>query len=128
MARYDKYEPKGGGFRAAILADRAKSTGVIGGTAAVCAIGVGLDNAGRVVVGAGTTGIVGVLVLSSDKKAGDIVDVMTDGEIVEIGGVAGTIITANTTTGVLSTTAVSGSQIRVGFIAEAGRMIVRAMA
>lgn len=126
MARYDKYEPKGGGFRAAILADRVKSIGVIGGTAAECAIGVGLDNAGRVVVGAGTSGIVGVLVLSSDKKAGDIVDVMTDGEIVEIGGTAGTIITADTTSGVLGTTAADATHIRCGFIAEVGRMIVRA--
>jgi len=126
MARYDKYEPKGGGFRAKILADRAKTTDVIAGTIAVSPIGVGLDNAGRVVPGAGTSGVVGVLVLSSDKKAGDVVDVMTDGEIVEAGGSAGTIITADTTTGALGTTAPDATHTRVGFVAEAGRLIVRA--
>lgn len=45
--------------------------------------GVGLDSSGRVVKGVGTTGVIGVLVLTKARKAGEIVDVMTAGEIVE---------------------------------------------
>lgn len=116
MARYDKYDPYDGGFRAelaeAIVADDKN-----------VAYGVGLDSSGRVVLGAGETGVVGVLIAHSAKVAGDIVDVMTDGEIVEFGGAAGTAYFANTTTGAISTT---DTGTRVGFTAEGTRLIVRA--
>lgn len=69
--------------------------------------GVGLDTSGRVVKGPGNTGIIGVIVLTKARKAGEIVDVMTSGEIVEFGetvgdagtdyGVAGTAYYASTT-------------------------------
>ena len=125
MARYDKYEPKGGGFRARLNADQLK-------TSAGNPLGVGLNGTGRVVLGAGTTGIVGVLATTKDMKAGDVVDVMTHGECVECITplVAGSIITANTTTGVLSLTAASLTQVPIGFTAEAltatqVRLIVR---
>jgi len=116
MARYDKYEPKSGGFRAALA---------VALTGQAAPRGVGLDVNGRVVVGAGTTGIQAVLVLPEDKAAGEVVDSMTDGEIVEFAGAAGTVYTAHTTTGVISAAAASGTQIAVGFTAEATRLIVR---
>jgi hypothetical protein len=89
MARIDKYQPVAGGFRAPLNAAY---------TGAVAAIGVGLNSSGRVVAGAGVTGIIGVVVSPYDKAARDIIDVMTAGEMVEFGGVAGTTYTANTTT------------------------------
>lgn len=119
--RIDKYDPISGGFRAPLAADLAS-------TDAGNALGVGLDTNGRVTVGVSVAavGIVGVLALTSAKKAGDIVDVMTHGEMVEaVGLTAGTAITANTTTGVLSNAAASATQIGVGFTVEATRLIVR---
>lgn len=119
MPRFDKYEPLSGGFRAKLLANWAAADGAV--------IAVGLDNTGKVVPGAGNTGLLGLVIrVGIDKSAGDVADVMTDGEILEMTGLtAGTIITANTTTGVLSTAAASGTQIRVGHTVEADRLVVR---
>lgn len=123
MARIDKYDPISGGHRAPILASIAAHDGVIGG--ATAPIGVGLDTSGRVVAGAGNTGIIGVLCLPVTSTAGDIVDVMTAGEIVDTGGVAGTSYTANTTTGAITSAAASATQIHVGHTVEVGRLVVR---
>ena len=117
MARYDKYDPKAGGFRAPVAAAY---------TGAAAAIGVGLDSNGRIVAGAGQTGIIGVLAKPDNAAALEILDVMTAGEIVEFGGAAGTVYTANTTTGVISNAAKSATQVVVGFTVEADRLIVRA--
>ena len=76
MARYDKYEGKAGGFRAPLAAAWASSE--VGKPYAV-----GLNTSGQVVKGAGNSGVVGVLIITKAKAAGDIVDVMTNGEIVE---------------------------------------------
>lgn len=103
MARIDKYDPISGGFRAPILAAIAAAhDGAVGESDAP--IAVGLDTSGRVVPGAGNTGVKGVLCLSSKAAAGDVVDTMTDGEIVEFGGTAGTNYYADRTTGVISAT------------------------
>ena len=92
--RYDKYDPISGGFRAPLDADV---------DAADTPVGVGLNSTGEVVVGAGQTGIVGVLWLSADKTAGTAVDVMTSGEMVEMTGLAaGKPVCADTTTGALA--------------------------
>lgn len=117
MARYDKYEPYSGGFRAALAAD------TVGG-AQFTPIGVGLDSSGRVVAGAGNTGgIIGVYIPHSLRKAGDIVDVMTDGEIVEATGLtAGTRYYAAAADGVISTTNTGKS---IGFTVELTRLVVR---
>lgn len=116
MARYDKYEPKGGGFRAPLAAEL---------TGQSAPRGVGLDVNGRIVPGAGQSGLVAVLCLPETKPANTVVDNMTDGEIVEFAGVAGTAYTANTTTGVISSAAASATQIPVGFTVEATRLVVR---
>jgi hypothetical protein len=50
---------------------------------------------------------------------------MTDGELVEFAGVAGTAYTANTTTGAITSAAASGTQIYVGHTVEATRLVVR---
>jgi hypothetical protein len=120
MARYDKYEPKAGGTRAPLAADLTKtSTGN--------PVGVGLNSSGQVVAGAGNTGIIGVLCTTKDMKAGDIVDIMTDGDCVDCVSplVAGTAVTADTTTGALGVTAASATKTPVGFTVEATRLVVR---
>lgn len=119
MSRIDKYDPVDGGFRAPLAADF-----VVGDINT--AFGVGLDVNGRVVKGAGNTGLKGVLVLTKAAKAGDIVDVMTDGEIVEFPGAAGTTYTALTTTGVIGTAAADATHVKVGFTVESTRLVVRA--
>lgn len=82
MARYDKVVPKNGVYRATLAADYDP-------TLVEKAIGVGHDANGRLVKGAGVSGVTGVLVLTKAYKAGTRVDPMTHGEIVEFGPTAG---------------------------------------
>ena len=123
MSRYDKYDGYAGGFRAPLNADWAVADYGV-------PFGVGLNASGKVVKGAGATGVIGVLVVdgvvsggvlkTEPKVAGDIVDVMTGGEIVETGQVAGTKFLADAVTGVLAATGTA-----VGYTVEAGRLVVR---
>lgn len=117
MARYDKYNPISGGFRAALEEDwGADTVGV--------PTGVGLNANGRIVAGAGNTGVLGVLVVDSPKNAGDIVDPMTDGEIVECEDLAaGTVYFAAAGDGTVDAT---NTGTRVGHTVEATRLVVRA--
>lgn len=139
---YDKYEPVGGGFRAALAADLTFS-----GTGSYGPKGVSLDVNGKVVVGgAGNSGYVGVMVknvplypnlgsvagavnaaVPVGGKAGDVVDVMTDGEIVGVSGlVAGTTYFLDATGNLTSTgPAVGVNGYRVGHTVEATRLVVR---
>jgi hypothetical protein len=119
MGRIDKYDPVDGGFRAPLAASWA-------GQAAPVA--VSLDGSGRVVVGAGTALTqVGILCKPDAAAAGTVVDIMTDGEIVEAGLAAGTIYYANATTGALETSAPAAgtNKFRVGHTVEASRLVVR---
>ena len=137
-ARYDKYDPINGGFRAPLAADLTfDANGEFGPK------GVSLDANGRVVVGtAGQSGFVGVLVKNVPKspslgniagavqaavpiggKAGDIVDVMTAGEIVDVPSLAAGTKYYSAADGTLNTT---NTNPIVGWTSEAGRLIVRA--
>lgn len=146
MARYDKYDSENGGFRAPLAANISFTTQAYG------PIGVGLDANGRVVAGKGNTGIVGVLVKNMPLGAlignqtltgisapgglaGDIVDCMVDGEIVDVSLVAGTTYWADGTTGILAAGGVAGAQpgsgtgstagsVKVGWTVEATRLVV----
>lgn len=116
VARFDKVNPYVGGFRARLDVDwLANDIGV--------AIGVGLTANGRVVKGAGNTGILGVVALGSvHNKASEPVDVMTAGEIVDVAGlIAGTRYFC-TTAGVINTT---GTGVYIGHTVEADRLVVR---
>lgn len=118
-ARYDKVDPISGGFRAPLAADWAKADeGVV--------TGVSLNSDGRVVKGtAGNSGFVGVLVVdrspgtSPHKVAGDIVDVMTHGEIVDVEG-----LDAGTAYGVAANGSLEAGN-GVGWTVEADRLVVR---
>lgn len=123
MARYDKYDPIGGGFRAAsAIAWTSADLGKI--------FAVGLNSSGQVVKGAGNTGVIGVVVVTEAKAIGAIIDVMYDGEIVEAtmsdgttALTAGTAYYAVDATGLLSATATS--QRKIGFTVETTRLIVK---
>lgn len=136
MARYDKYGPYTGGFRAPLAAD----FGTGGNAADLGKVwAVGLDANGRVVKGAGQSGIVGVLILTTEKYALDVVDVMTHGEIVDINPVtpfdgftaatvaaatlAGTKYYAVPGTGLIDSTATANRAI--GYTVEKSRLVVR---
>jgi len=125
MARYDKYDPYSGGFRAPLAADWAVADYGV-------PFAVGLDANGRVVKGAGNSGIVAVLVVDGNvvggvlrgtaKLAGDIVDCMTSGEIVDCAGLVAGDAYGGTPTGPLASTA---GLPQVGHTVEAGRLVVR---
>lgn len=117
MARYDKYEPLTGGFRAALNADWLDAD-------LNKVVGVSVNTTGKVIKGtAGQTGFVGVVCLTKKRYAGDIVDVMQDGEIVELTGLAaGTQYYMPSTGDGVNTT---NTNPRVGWTVEATRMIVR---
>lgn len=101
--RYDKYDFMAGGFRGVLAADwPAADIDRI--------VGVGADADGLIVQGAGVTGLLGVAILTSNKptdgtrgparRAGDTVDPMTDGELVECVLDDGTAMTPGTIWGV----------------------------
>lgn len=137
MPRYDQVEPHVGIVRAPLAAaltfDAAGECGPLA---------VSLDANGRVVVGTtGQSGFAGILVKNVPMvpagrytagqtvnnwmggRAGDVVDIMIQGQIVDCTGLpAGSTIYAIPATGVLTTTA-SGN-VRVGFTVEAGRLVV----
>jgi hypothetical protein len=115
IARIDKYDPVGGGFRAPLAAAYA---------GAAAPVGVGLDVNGRVVVGAGNTGIKGVICIPDARNAGDIVDVMKDGELVDFVGAAGTNYRVTDATGAIDAGAPGAGQTYVGHTVEATRLIV----
>lgn len=142
MARYDKYEPIAGGFRAPLGADLVfSSAGEFGPKA------VSLNASGRVILGtAANSGGVGVVVKNVPKYpslgnipgqinaavpigglTGDIVDIMTSGEIVGVTGlVAGTTYYAAANGDLQTAPPAAGvNGYRVGHTVEATRLIVR---
>ena len=120
MARYDKYDPVSGGFRAPLAADWADNQKAI-------PFGVALDGNGRVVKVTAVDTALGVLVIDAAKAAGDIVDVMTSGEIVEVTGLAAgtTYFTHDDATLETAAPAVGDNKVQVGHTVEATRLVVR---
>jgi hypothetical protein len=140
VSRYDKYDPKDGGFRAPLNAAWNATSGPSGVTDLDRVIGVALNGSGRLIKATTVAGCVGVVVVSGAKAAGDIVDVMTDGEIVELAAadlqaattpVAGTKYYLDVTAGRLTATAPTPAGTNgfyVGTTVEAGRLVVRTQA
>lgn len=138
MARYDKYEPYAGGFRAALAADFGTSTN---GADLGKIWAVALNASGKIVKVNATAGqqaadCCGLLILTQERYAGDVVDVMTDGEITDIGasdGIASPaaglrvfVAAANdgSLAGIASPTAGTNYTL-VGRMPEANRLVVR---
>ena len=117
--RYDKYDPVDGGFRAPLAAALSTLETVKG---------VGLDANGRVTWGAaGNSGFLGVLAISKAKATGDIVDVMTHGEIVDVDGLTAGTHYYLTNAGDLTNAAPAAGAggYYVGHTVEADRLVVR---
>lgn len=117
MARIDKTESAVGVTRAPINANFAS-----GDYDKV--IAVGINSSGKVVKGAGQTGIIGVVIPGSTVyRAGQIADIFKLGEIVEVASLAaGTKYYADPSTGALTATA--NGNIYVGFTVEADRLVL----
>lgn len=136
MSRYDKYNNISGGFRAPANAAWTATSGPSGVTDLYRVTGVQLNGSGRLVRATSVTAACGVVIAHGPKNAGDILDVMTDGEIVEIdandiqGGTAptaGTKYYLDVTAGRLTATA-PGAGVNgfyVGQTVEATRLVVR---
>jgi hypothetical protein len=119
MARIDKTDSAIGVFRGVLAAAWTDPTDIGVVTA------VGINSSGLVVKGAGQTGIVGLVIPTNkwDLQIGSVVDVMTNGELVECAGLAaGTQYYANATTGVVSST---NTGTPIGWTVESDRLIVR---
>lgn len=130
MARFDKVEPISGSFRAPLNADwnTADFNKVVP---------VSLNTSGKVIKGTGgQTGLVGIVCITGTqvgsvwngmKYANDIVDVMQDGEVVELTGlIAGQRYfgAADGNSLVPASGTITGLQL-IGWTVEATRMIVR---
>lgn len=135
-ARYEQVEPHIGIVRAPLAANLTfDGNGEFGPKA------VSLDVNGRVVVGtAGTSGYAGVLVKNvpivpagrftaaqtvnnwMGGRAGDVVDIMTQGQIVNVPGLAAGVAVYAAADGSLTTTV--GTNPKVGYMVEAGRLVV----
>lgn len=121
-AHYDKYDPISGGFRA-------PAAQAWTGADLRVPRAVSLDANGRVVRGtAGNSGFVGVVVAHKDVAIGDILDVMTQGEIVDVTGLnAGTVYYATAAGPLAATAPAAGTNAgRVGHTVESDRLVVRA--
>lgn len=113
---FDKYDPISGGFRAPLAA-------AIAAGDALTVTAVSLDANGRVVIGTGgNSGFVGVICPVKAMAAGDVIDVMTDGEIVDVPDLTAGTKQYATAGGDLGTT---NTDPLVGWTVEADRLVVR---
>lgn len=136
MSRYDKYGPKTGGFRAPANAAWNATSGPAGVTDLFRVTGVMLNGSGRLVRATSALACVGIVVAHKVFNAAEIMDVMTQGEVVELdaadiqGGTAptaGTKYYLDTTAGRLTATAPATgvNALYVGTTVEASRLVVR---
>jgi single-stranded DNA-specific DHH superfamily exonuclease len=99
---------------------------------------VALNGSGQIIRATTAAGCVGVIIVNSPMAIGEIVDVMTDGEIVELAAadlqantapVIGTRYFFDATAGRLTATPPTTATVGfyVGTTIEAGRLVVRAM-
>lgn len=130
LARYDKYDPYSGGFRAQLAAD----FGTLSNSADLGKIwAVALNTSGKVIKAVASADTVGLMIVTMEKYAGDVVDIMTHGEIVDILQTtpwdnlgllpAAGLDVYSATGGALNQTATS--QKKVGFFVEPTRLVVR---
>lgn len=123
MARIDKTDSAVGVVRAPLNADIEEANY----DTIKC---VGLNAQGRIVYGAGQTGVVGVIISDRTvRKAGKIADIFVLGDAVDVDGLAaGTTYYADPATGDLITAADNGAGVantRIGFTVEADRLVIR---
>lgn len=133
MSRFDKYDPISGGFRGKLKVALAVTTAADKEKL----FGVSIEAAtGLVVLGGAATAIRGVINARESKAAGDIVDVMTAGEIANFNflndgttpTVLGTPYYVDNVTGAPTATTTSNKQVGV-LVADSvtgrNRLVVR---
>lgn len=136
MSRYDKYDPKVGGFRAALNVAWTTTSGPSSATDLFRVTGVQLNASGRLIRATSALACVGIVIAHGAKAAGEVVDVMTSGEIVELdlndlqaatAPVAGTKYYLDTTAGRLTASAPAAgtNAFYIGTTVEATRLVVR---
>lgn len=137
MSRMDKTNSAIGVFRAPLNAAWNATSGPAGVTDLNRVIVVALNGSGRVIKATTAAAAVGVVIATGPKAAGDIVDVITNGEIVELDAndIQGATAPTAGTKYVLDTTAsrlaaqgapAAGTNVfYVGTTVEAGRLVVR---
>ena len=123
IPRFDKYDPVSGGFRAplaaAILAtDKDKIQAV------------SINSSGQVAIGgAAETAIIGVIIAGRAMAAGDVIDVMTHGEIVGALTTAGAAFVTGAIVSVASGASTglvaSAAGKVIGRVIEADRLVIR---
>jgi uncharacterized protein DUF2190 len=97
---------------------------------------VGINSSGRIVKAASVAACTGIVIATRAMAAGDPIDVMTDGEVIEMdgadiqGGTAGTagqkLFYSSTASRLTATPPAAGAEgFYVGQLVEAGRLIVR---
>lgn len=112
MARVDKTESAVGVVRAPLAG---------AWTGSATPKGFGIDANGRAVPGEGQSGVLGVVCQPKSKNAGDIIDIIKLGDLLEFAGVAGTKYYAAAADGVISTT---NTGKFVGVTVEATRLVI----
>lgn len=140
MSRYDKYNPVSGGFRAKLAAAWTATSGPASVTDLNRILVVGLNGSGQIVKAASVAAASGILIVHAvAAAAGDVHDVMTHGEVVEIGAAdmqsgvaptAGQKLYYDSTASRLTSTA-PGAGVNgfyVGQVVEVGRLVVRCQA
>jgi hypothetical protein len=119
MARPDKVDSTVGVVRGTLAADIAQADwGKV--------IGVSVNASGLTVRGSGgVSGTIGVIVPDkTNYRAGQRCDIFKTGEIVEVTGLTpGVKVYADNTTGLL--TATVGTNVQVGYMQEADRLVVQ---
>jgi hypothetical protein len=137
MSRYDKYNPISGGYRAGLNAAWTLTSGPSSATDLFRVTGVQLNASGRLIRATNVLACCGIVIAHGAKAAGEIVDVMTSGEVVELGvddiqgataPTAGTVYYLDLTAGRLTATAPTPAGtnfVRIGQTVEATRLVVR---
>jgi hypothetical protein len=138
LSRYDKYDPYSGGFRAPLAADFAYTGAVPNKNHADLAklFAVSENASGQIVkFGSAALNFAGVLILTEPMAAGTMVDVMTDGEVVDLVDAeilaadtlaAGQSLFADSSTATGQLTAASAvGDFYVGKTVELTRLVVR---
>jgi hypothetical protein len=132
MSRFDKYDPISGGFRAKLKLALSVSTAL----ERERIFGVSVEAAtGLLLLGGAATAIVGIINVRESKAAGEPVDVMTHGEIVDAfflndgttATVLGTVYYVDNVTGAITATTTSNKRIgvRLADSPDKGRINIR---
>lgn len=138
LSRFDKTNAQVGNFRAPLNAAWNATSGPTAATDLNRVTAVALNGSGRVIRATTALMCVGIIIVNQPMAAGDIIDVMTFGEIVELAAadlqaatapVAGTKYYADLTAGRLVANAAptaGTNYFYVGTTVESTRLVVRA--